>query len=128
MTDKRTVTIVVGALAFLCIMGFGGVIYLVSKSVEVASIATVAGLTGQAFGSLSSLLASTRTVEGGSIPQAPTPPPAPSPEPTPVTLVNEPIEVTDVGNAVPVDPSQPCVVSRYPCPEMAPVAMSHFVA
>lgn len=96
MTDKRTVTIVVGALAFLAIMGTGGVVWLVSERIEVAAVAVVSALAGQALGGLTGILASTRTVEGASIPSAPSPPP---PAPIPVEVVNP------LADPVPVDPA-----------------------
>lgn len=104
MTDRRVVVIVVTALALMSILGLGGVVWLVSRRVEVVAIAVVASLAGQALGGLTGILASTRTAEGSSaIPPPPPPPPPPAdlPHPQKSRSLNEPKD------AVPVEETQP---------------------
>jgi hypothetical protein len=70
MTNKGTVFLVVAFLGIATLLGMGGLIWLVGTTdvKDAALLAIVAGPTGTALGALSTLLASTRTEQGGPVP------------------------------------------------------------
>jgi hypothetical protein len=82
VTDRLTVLAVVMFIGIATLVGMGGLIWLVGTTdvQDAATLAVIAGPTGTALGILGTLLVSTRTVPA---------------EPTPVTVVDEPVEVTE---------------------------------
>ena len=73
MTDRRTILLVIAALAVLALVALGSTVALIVLDKDPSSVALISGICGTCVGALTAMLVSTRSSGDGPA-DGPTPP------------------------------------------------------